>query len=477
MNRLVLHRSAVRAARLARFVRQVGPAAIAALATVIAAITTGVPEVRAEPAAADAATGAPGASGASGASGDVAFQAYLEAVLRASNDLAAQREALVSARAGVGIAGLRPDPSLALGAGPNELSSAVNPKPRVAKTIGLTYTVEMGGKRERRVDLARSQVKASETALDAAQRQASADAAAAFIEACRAREALTRQEGSLRALSEIVRMNELRHRAGDLGGLELLQSRNGRDQFLATVVKSRADAVAAMEGLAVPLGHRWNEEFGERLPRCVFSDARLPGDAEALVAQALDARDDVQAARAALDTARAAAELTRANRAVDPAIGVSYGYTAQGRPVFGPDGSPAAPSPRSNALTLSLTVPIPLSRLDRGDLVQAESAVTQAMLGLRQTELKAQADVRVTFAQYEAALENLARYRDATLVDADRVLEGMRTSYRHGSASLLELLSAQRAADDTWLAYLQARSDLAAATVRLQQSVGRPPAP
>jgi len=444
----------------------------------------------------------------------VPFAAYLDAVGRFNNALAAQREAVAAARAGVPMAALRPDPSLSLGAGPAELGREVRPKPRLAQSIGLSYTIETGGKRERRIDAARSQVLASEAALVGAGRQAAADAATAFIEACRTREALRTQEASLAALTDIVRMNERRHGAGDLGGLELLQSRNERDQFLATVVRARADARAAMEGLAAPLGRRWREVFGEASPLCTFQDGQAPEGLEglerlegvgglqamermaaprgsdneggapdapdaldALVARAMDERDDVRIARAAVDSARAAADLVRANRWVDPSVSLSYGYTPQGRHGVSPDGTAVDPSPRSNTLSVSVSMPIPLSRLDRGDVVQAEAAVTQALLALRQTELQAQADVRATHAQYRAALENLTRYRDATLSDARRVVEGLRTSYRHGAASLLELLSAQRAADDTELAYLQARSDLAGATVRLQLSLGRAPAP
>jgi len=428
----------------------------------------------------------------------VPFAAYLEAVERFSNTIAAQREAVAAARAGVPMAGLRPDPSLSLGVGPAELGREVRPKPRLAQSIGLSYTIETGDKRERRVAAARSQVSAGEAALAGAGRQAAADAAAAFIEACRTREALQRQEASLAALGDIVRMNERRHGAGDLGGLELLQSRNERDQFLATVVRARADARTAMEALAAPLGRRWREAFGDASPLCTFRDGLAPegldgiegiggsggiegsheGEAlDALVARALDQRDDVRIARAAVDSARAAADLVRANRWVDPSVSLSYGYTPQGRRGVAADGSAVDPSPRSNTVSVSVSVPLPLSRLDRGDLVQAESAVTQALLALRQTELQAQADVRATHAQYRAALENLTRYRDATLGDARRVVEGLRLSYRQGAASLLELLSAQRAADDTELAYLQARSELAAATVRLQLSLGRAPAP
>ncbi|WP_254783192.1 TolC family protein [Mitsuaria sp. PDC51] len=431
----------------------------------------------------------------------VPFAAYLEAVERFSNAIAAQREAVAAARAGVPMAGLRPDPSLSLGVGPAELGREVRPKPRLAQSIGLSYTIETGDKRERRVAAARSQVSADEAALAGAGRQAAADAAAAFIEACRTREALQRQEVSLAALGDIVRMNERRHGAGDLGGLELLQSRNERDQFLATVVRARADARTAMEALAAPLGRRWREAFGDASPLCTFRDGQAPEGLDgvegiegtggsvgiqeshedealdALVARALDQRDDVRIARAAVDSARAAADLVRANRWVDPSVSLSYGYTPQGRRGVAADGSAVDPSPRSNTVSVSVSVPIPLSRLDRSDLVQAESAVTQALLALRQTELQAQADVRATHAQYRAALENLTRYRDATLGDARRVVEGLRLSYRHGAASLLELLSAQRAADDTELAYLQARSELAAATVRLQLSLGRAPAP
>ncbi|TXD69727.1 hypothetical protein FUT87_25835, partial [Mitsuaria sp. TWR114] len=47
----------------------------------------------------------------------VPFAAYLDAVERFSNTIAAQREAVAAARAGVPMAGLRPDPSLSLGVG------------------------------------------------------------------------------------------------------------------------------------------------------------------------------------------------------------------------------------------------------------------------------------------------------------------------------------------------------------------------
>lgn len=405
----------------------------------------------------------------------VRFTDYLEAVEQHSLDLAAQRESVTAARAGVSVAALAPDPSLSYGLGPKEFSREVNPKPRLAQSVSLSWTVETAGKRARRIQAAQSNVALTEANVEGFKRGLYGTAAGAFSEACRTREALVRQESSLQALADVVRANEVRRKAGDVGGLELLQSRTERDQYQAAVVKARADALAARLSLAVPLGRPLDEVFAGRDIDCDFQ-ALAPGDdVDALIQEAQRERDDVLIARATLNSAQDNASLARANRYVDPSVSLSYGYSPHGRSSIDGDDHAADGSPRSNTVSLSVSVPIPLSRLQRGELVQAESAVTQAMLGLRQAELKAEADVRVTHAQFMAARENLDRYRDSVLADSQKMLEGMRLSYRQGAASLLELLNAQRSADDAYLAHLQAKADLASATVQLQLSTGRKP--
>lgn len=414
------------------------------------------------------------ASGLAAAQG-VRFDAYLDAVEQHSLDLAAQRETVTAARAGVSVAGLAPDPSLSWGVGPREFSSEVDPKPRLGQSLGLSWTLETAGKRGRRVQAAESAVAVAQANAEGVKHGLFSVAAGAFAEACRSREALLHQESTLQALSEVVRANEIRRKAGDVGGLELLQSRSERDQYQAAVVKARADARVAQINLAVPLSGSLAEAFGEQPLDCAYRPFEPGDDIAALVERALRERDDVRVARATLANARDNAELARANRYVDPNISLSYGYSPHGRSSVDADGHPVEGSARSNTVSLSMSVPIPLSRLQRGELVQAESAVTQAQLALRQTELRAEADVRATLAQYEAARDNLARYRDSVLADSQKVLEGMRLSYRTGAASLLELLNAQRSADDAYLAYLQAQADLANATVQLQLSLAQRP--
>ena len=410
------------------------------------------------------------------ANAQVTLREYAAAVAKNSLDLQMQRENVVSAEAGVSIAGVRPDPVLTAGIDSKELYGPNKPNAATATTMGVALTIETAGKRGQRIRAAQAAVRLGEATLDGGRRQLYADAAAAYAESCRASGALVRQEATLRALGDIVNANTVRRRVGDIGGLELAQSQVEHDRFEADVVGARAQVQTAAESLSIPLGRRYGEVFGNAALAC---DAPAVGgldDVEQLVRQAQDGRDDIRIARAALDAARASADLAQANRWVDPVINVGLKNTPAVRPLLDAGGAVSnTPAQRSLSLGLTVSVPIPLSRTQRGEVLQAQSAVTQATLALRSAELKAQTDVRRVHAQFRAAQLNERRYRESVLVQSDKVADGMRLSYKKGAASLLELLSAQRSADEVYLAWLQAEADLATATVQLQLAVGASP--
>ena len=400
------------------------------------------------------------------------FDTYLSAVETHSLELQAQQQDITSAKAGIGIAGLRPDPELTLGAA-RETPRSIERRP-ITWTPAIGMAIETGGKRAARLKAARSNVTVAEETVAGFKSELYATAAAAYTEACRTREVLARKEHTMAALSKVVEANAVRRKAGDVGGIELLQSRVERDQFQAELAQARSEAQGAMLELSPPLGRQLDALFPDAQLACDFT-AFAGGESGTLVPQALRERSDVRIARATLDNLRDGAALVRANRSVDPTVtlgltavrGYHDGIDAHGAPVEG--------SPRSRALSISLAIPIPLSRRDKGDVVQAEAGVTQAMLALRQAELKAETDVRAAQLQLRTAQERLARYRDGVLLDAQKVVDGIGLSYFSGNASLLEWLAAQHSADDAWQGYLQARADVAIASTQLQLAIGQRP--
>ncbi|AQR71140.1 transporter [Janthinobacterium sp. LM6] len=410
------------------------------------------------------------ATGASAA--PLSFETYLSAVESHSLELQAQQEDIVSAKAGIGIAGLRPDPEFTLGA-TRETVRSVEHRP-ITWNPAISMAIETGGKRAARLKAAHSHVALAEETVAGFRSELYGTAAAAFTEACRTREVLARKEQTMAALSKVVDANAVRRKAGDVGGIELLQSRVERDQFQAELAQARSEADSAMLNLSPPLGRQFDALFPDAQLGCDLA-AYADQDASVLAPQALEARSDVRIARATLDNLRDGAALVRANRAVDPTVTVGLAATRGYHDGIDAGGNPVDGASRSRALSLSLAIPIPLSRRDTGDVVQAESSVTQAMLALRQAELTAETQVRTAQRQLHAAQDRLARYRDGVLVDAQKVVDGMRLSYVKGNASLLEWLAAQRSADEAYQGYVQARADAAIASTQLQLALGQRP--
>ena len=410
---------------------------------------------------------APGAGAA-----PLTFDTYLAAVESHSLELQAQQQGIVSARAGIGIAGLRPDPEFTLGAA-RETVHALPHRP-VTWTPALSMAIETGGKRAARIKAAQSNVALAEETVAGFKSELYGTAAAAFTEACRTREVVARKELTMAALSKVVAANGVRLKAGDVGGIELLQSRVERDQFEAELAQARSEADSAMLALSPPLGRQVDSLFPQAQLSCDFA-AFADQEASVLVPQALNARSDVRIARAALENLRDGAALVRANRSVDPTVTLGLSAARGYRDGVDANGDTVDGAPRSRALSVSLAIPIPLSRRDHGDVVQAEAGVTQAMLALRQAELAAETQVRTAQRQWRSAQERLARYRDGVLLDAQKVVDGMRLSYFSGNASLLEWLAAQRSADEAYQGYLQARADAAIASTQLQLAIGQRP--
>ena len=188
-------------------------------------------------------------------------------------------------------------------------------------------------------------------------------------------------------------------------------------------------------------------------------------DVQALIEAAKRDRPDVVAKRRALDAAQARVRLAGANRWIDPNVGVSYTHTfSTSVQAFG--------TPDYDTLGVSLTLPLPFSRIYRGELHAAEFTQTQAECQLRAVELKVEVDIRQALAKYQASLERLKLYDSGLLKDADRVHEAMLYNYQRGGATLLEVLEAQRTVNEVYLGYYDATADHAHGLVALELAAG-----
>jgi cobalt-zinc-cadmium efflux system outer membrane protein len=285
----------------------------------------------------------------------------------------------------------------------------------------------------------------------------------AYVDGLSGQLSLERKKRSLETLERLVASNQERLRAGDIGEVDLLQSRVAALQARSDFLAAESTFEQILIGLTDLLGNRDQRVLFN--PRGTLQVHPLTLALEELIATALVKRGDVLAAERGREGARAQYNLTRANRVPDVDVGVGVIHSTRITNTIDP-------APPWNSLALTLSVPIPLSNINKGDLMAAKFGEALADKAAEAIELKAVTEVRQAYTRYNLARVAVSQYSGELLQDADTVLEAKLYSYRRGSASLLEVLDAQRANNDTYLAYFAALSEQAKSLVAVEQAAG-----
>jgi len=399
------------------------------------------------------------------------FSDYLNAVEQYSPQLQSAAQDVIAAEADIGIAKLRPDPELTLSTERERVRTG-DPRPST-RGLELSWELETGGKRAARIRSAKSGVQLARAEAHDARRQLLLEASQAYIQACHDHHAWQRKQQTLAAFTRIAQANALRHQTGDIGGVEWRQSRLERDRYETEVHQAEADALAARLALMVPLGREWEHEL-----QCDFlqhpPEITLP-DLPQLIQHSLQHHGQIRATQAMLVHAQNQAKVAQSERWVNPIVSIGTERIRATPAGINHAGEAFDAAARSRTLMLSVSVPLPLSRRNRGELVQAHAAVTQATLALQQAKIEVQADIRALWHQCRSSLQNVQRYQTDILPAARQVLDGMQLAYQNGAASLLELLSAQHAADEVWLESLAMQAELAQTLTQLQLASGQRP--
>jgi cobalt-zinc-cadmium efflux system outer membrane protein len=352
-----------------------------------------------------------------------------------------------------------PDPVLTAGVLQADVSGRGNPTELVAS---VAVPVQIGGQRGARIDAASAARSVAEATFEEYLRRLRGAAADAYIDALHARLTRARKQATLQSLKELVRVNELRFAAGDIGESMLIQSRVEEEQFQAEVLSAEGDLRGADLALLQLLG-------AEGAPLCDAAlDVRGSMEAAAqrafalrpLLSAANRERPDVLAARLAIDASARQLALARANRVPDLNVGVGYVH-------FFASGA----TPPAEVLTATLSVPLPFSKVYRGELDAAAHAVEQSRRSSEGLNLSVETGVRAALASFEANAARVALYR-GILPKADAVLAKTLFNYQRGGASLVEVLVAQRTDNDVHLAYGDALAATAHALVALELASG-----
>jgi cobalt-zinc-cadmium efflux system outer membrane protein len=400
---------------------------------------------------------------------------FLREVLAANLGYAAARYDVDIAAADAAAARLLPNPTLSLGKDRDltfhdKYGVGADGKPALlrqveSRNVGITQTIELGGKRKWRSRAADQALRAAAATLDDFLRNLKLDAAEAYADALAAQQRIDRLRTVAGFLEKLGKAQERRYELGDIGKPDLTQTQLEEFQFRNDLRKAEADAEQARIALCAFLGRdRGQTNFKvsgslEQTPRKV--------DLAALIDTALKQRADLVALRHLRDASESAINLAKAQRIPDVDVGLTYthnGAVALNHPVD--------PTPAFNQLALSLSLPLPIFDHGQYTVRKAYATADQAQTNLAAAELKAEVDIRSADSDYRSALERLDTFKHGILQAADKLLEAKRISYQRGATTLLDLLEAQRSANEVKQAYDEALADTAKAMAELERATG-----
>ena len=352
--------------------------------------------------------------------------------------------------------------------GANEVTAGLRPNPTAnflaeqfgSGSVAVTqYTfsvgqpIELGGKRQRRIDSARAATKVTGLELVDLKRQLVFQVKKSFTDILIAREALALAGQNLTALDEIERVQRFRAERGDISGLDLIRIEVERFAFERDSADARQALDAAKIALRTAIGQERVAEQFDVSGELIFPE--VSKSKSELYRMALDSRPDLRAAEAAREKARADINLAKANAWWDVTPQVEYQR-------IGPD----------NTIGFGFSLPIKLFDRNQGEITRTQADAKRAEASREALLAQVLAEVDTAFVTVTTERGKVALLRDTYLPKIRQARETIEFAYRRGGVSLLDFLDAQRTYREKSLEYLRSLGSYSAAVYMLEAAVG-----
>lgn len=385
------------------------------------------------------------------------FKKYLNLVSTRNLEYAAQKYSVPISEAAIEVAKVFPNPNVEMDWTENREK---NVRTGYGYTFGLDQTIELGGKRKARIDLARSNSSLTKALLADYFRKLEADASLVYLEALKQNSLIKVKVDAYQAMKQLAEADSVRFKMGSIMEIDAVQSKLEAGILLNGVLEAEADWKNSFSQMSLMTGvHNSDTLFYPEGKLQIESRKFILND---LITVAQNNRADLVAALYNKEVSQKALALARKERKldIDLKLGVSNAYFT------------TEESATSTAITGGIAIPLKLSNHYKGEIKMAQFQISQAEDLYKQAELQIKVEIAQALQRYNAFCKQVDRFDNGLLEKAQRVRQGKIYSYSRGETSLLEVLNAQRVYDDTQIDYFETLFNRASALVDLEKAAG-----
>jgi outer membrane protein, heavy metal efflux system len=319
--------------------------------------------------------------------------------------------------------------------------------------LGVSYLFERGKKRQHRLRAARDLTAVTRSQVADNERSLAFSVSTLFVNVELAESTLELALQDLKSFQNTVEIGQARYNAGDIGEGDLLKIKLQMLQFQTDVSAAQLSRVQGLSDLRQLLGY---ESIAPDYDVAgAFDYQPVKGNVDDFQAKALQSRPDLRAAQQGITAADSQRALQQAIGKRDVTAEINYTHISY-----------------LNDVSLFAQMQMPIFDRNQGEIARAGFAITQAQEQERFANGQVLTDVRDAFENLRTNDQVIGLYRSGYLDQAQQSRDISEYAYRHGAASLLDFLDAERSYRSIQLAYRQALASYLLAVEQLRQAVG-----
>lgn len=327
----------------------------------------------------------------------------------------------------------------------------------------LGWTLELGGKRKARMNMAQSQVDLTEVLLSDYFKNLRADATLQFLKAIKEKNILDVKVSSYESMKKLAHSDSIRFKLGEITEIDARQSKLEATSLLNEVIQQEADWENALYEINKLIGHQ--DLDSAYLPEGNLTTFDRNYDLQELIELAQESRSDLQAALQNKNMFQRLLMLTKAERAIDLDLSIGVGKATEVLNI-------EAATPSINSVLAGVAIPFKFSNTNKGNLKTAQYALQQSKILIRKVEMDIRTEVYQAYSQFRSTQKQVKHFDLDLLQSAQHILNGKIYSYQRGETSLLEVLDAQRTFNEMQENYYETQFSNGISLIELQRVTG-----
>jgi len=352
---------------------------------------------------------------------------------------------------------LRPNPEVSVGLSDIPLTFGTGIFKPQTYSYGVSQTLEMGGKRQKRIDVANADSTLAQAQFQIVVWQLTNDVKKKFYAVVLAKSLLDLSQENEKTFADIVTRTTDIFKSGEISGLDLQRLEVEKFKFDTDLANSERDYQLALRDLRVALGGDYRAMDVEAASPIDYYQPYDFSFAD-LRDKALAARPDLKAAQFSETAADASIRLQNAQRIPNVSVGAGIEQVPAGGSTY----------------NVGVSIPIPLSDRNQEERAKALIQKQKAQNDQRIIANQVLSDVDKGLIAFNIQKRRVELYRTGVLTKVTDIQTATEFALKAGESSTLELLDAIRTRRDTLAGFYQTIFDYESALLDLELATATP---